>query len=85
MSAQDFIALVVLVSFLHLPDLAGKPYQLIEYFSGKARVSKMAARSGLRVASYDISYDNRPTTWKNGLQRARKFMDINGEAGFVLL
>ena len=58
---------------------------VLEYFSGKSRVSRAAARSGYNACAYDISFDKKgPATWKNGLQRKRSHMDINGEAGLAL-
>ena len=85
--AQEFVSFVILTSYLNLPELDSQPEaDLLEYFSGKARVSKFAARCGLHVRCFDISYgDKRPRKWKNGLKRKRQCMDICGDAGFTHL
>ena len=59
---------------------------MIEFFSGKARVSKMASWLGLAVRSIDILYDETPKVRSkfSGTEQ-RSAMDICGEAGFVLL
>lgn len=59
---------------------------MLEIFSGKARVSKMAAWSGLSVRSVDIEYDkpNPSKISKHSREKQRSSMDICGEAGFAL-
>ena len=60
---------------------------LVEFFSGKARVSRLASWMGLRVRSYDIIYKpvtGDPGAFKRGQQR-RSSMDLNGAAGFARL
>ena len=61
-----------------------KPLDLIELFSGKARVSKMGALFGIQVRSVDIDYDTpKKKKSKHSKRKQRSAMDINGEAGFT--
>lgn len=63
-----------------------EPLDVLEFFSGKARISKMASWLGLEVRSIDILYDETPKVRsKHSGKEQRSAMDINGEAGFVLL
>ena len=62
-----------------------EPVDLLEFFSGMARVSKMGALFGLQARSVDIDYDTPPRKKsKHSKKRQRSAMDINGEAGFTL-
>lgn len=83
---EEFIYLVLLTCWLD-GQLRPQPKTLdvLEIFSGKARVSKMASWIGLEVRSIDINYDKPPKkeSAHSGKQQ-RSAMDICGEAGFVL-
>ena len=65
--------------------LCNSPLQILEIFSGRARVSTMASWVGLSVRSVDIEYDKplRKKSQHSG-QQQRSSMDFCGEAGFVL-
>lgn len=61
---------------------------LIEFFSGVSRVARFAKRCGLHSRAYEIQFDHgrKRFRWStHNRQKKRSFMDINGEAGFVLL
>ncbi len=79
---------VVLVAFLRVPGWHENTegLDLVEFFSGKARTSKLAAWMGFNSRAYDIEYHptRHPFEPKNGM-RPRSSMDINGPAGFALL
>lgn len=88
--AKEFLRIIVLVTFLSVPTWdteANKDLDIVEFFSGRARVSRLASWSGLKVRSYDISYvpaSGIPGDFKRGAQ-IRAPMDINGSAGFASL
>ena len=87
LSFEVFVKLVVLVAFLDVPGWeTPQDLDLVEFFSGKARTSKMANWMGFHSRAYDIEYH--PTRHlfepKHGF-RPRSCMDINGPAGFAFL
>lgn len=76
----------MMTAWLHL-QLVPEELDLIEYFAGKARVTKMALRRGWNARAVDVEYTRgniRRPKWGSCMQ-PRGSMDINGEAGFVLL
>ncbi len=86
-SFKAFVKLVLLVAFLDVPGWK-KPQDLefVEFFSGKARTSKMASWMGFHSRAFDIEYHptRHPFEPKHGV-RPRSCMDINGAAGFAFL
>lgn len=84
---EDFVLLVCAISFLYTPEsdkIAN--LDLVEFFSGKARVSRLASWLGYNVRAYDIDYEQ-PST-QGGFKRgkmSRSPMDMNGAAGLVYL
>lgn len=87
--SQAFLELVCLVSFLSAPawEKGGNiDLDLVEFFSGRARLSKLASWCGLNVRSFDIDYEKikGSAVFKRGKVR-RSPMDLNGAAGFVKL
>jgi len=64
-----------------------RPWQIIEFFSGKGRLSNLAAKAGFAAASFDINH--LPSSRNHGKRKRpfdkRRPMDINGEIGFSLL
>ena len=72
--------------------LAGKEeWEMIEYFSGLGRISSLAAKAGVVVASYEIGRGFVPK-WKtpNTNRRHRRHphrnsMDFCGDSGFASL
>lgn len=87
-SAQEFIAIVILVFYLEVPawEEDKSPLDLVELFSGKARISRLASWVGLASRAYDIEYHPRkhPSEPKRGKLR-HGCMDVNGDAGLALL
>ena len=83
---QEFILLVLLVSFLKMPWQNTSSLDILDLFAGKARISKLGAWLGYRTRAFDISYHptRHPFVSKRGL-RPRSCMDINGAAGFACL
>lgn len=89
--AEDFIWLVIFVQFF---DFGGagetlENIQVLELFSGVARVAKTATRCGYSSRAYDILYDRdhkRKFRFSTHNQRKkRSFMDLNGAAGIAFL
>ena len=76
--AQAIVLLVLLVSWLDDgPGPIKNDLEVIEFFSGAARVSKLSHRMGMRVVAYDMDY----ASAKPG---RRGSMDLNSNAGFAL-
>ena len=68
---------------------AGKEtWEVVEFFSGKGRISRLAAKAGYPTASFelelDTSFKNKPKK-KNWPFSHRSFMDFNGESGYASL
>lgn len=60
--------------------------EVVEFFAGKARISKMCSRLGLRTGSFDITYDEsgKGQSTHNGAPK-RSCFDMNSDAGFLFL
>ena len=89
MPAQEFVALVILVGFLKIPDWERgcmTDLQVVELFSGVARIAKLASWMGFRARACDLLYEEleNPYKPKRGQYR-RAPMDINGSAGMTQL
>ena len=85
---------MLLVSWLDMGSLSEPtcPWDVLEFFSGKGRVSTLAAKAGFAVASSDIELGNpsvhqsrqrNPT--KTDLFPDRAPLDMNGEIGMASL
>lgn len=60
------------------------PFDMLEYFSGVARVSRLATAMGYLSRSFDLEYDRAPPGESVHAGRARRSaFDFNGEAGFL--
>ena len=85
---QVFILTVMMTSFLDGVVLEGK-YDLLEFFSGTARVSRLGTMMGYTPAAMDITYDTSapPPKCKKkekaNYPNSRSAMDLNTSAGFV--
>ena len=60
-------------------------WQMIEFFSGIGRISTLAAKTGLVVASYEIDQGFVPERKPHHCHPPRNSMDLNGESGFAFL
>ena len=80
--------LVLLTSWIPTsPLFCPEPLELVEYFSGSARISKWAHHQGYQCRAFDVDYDQPPIgmeSKRTGRQK-RSAYDMNGEAGFVPL
>ena len=78
--------IICLASFLNVPEWGSENYglDLVEFFSGRARLSRLASWVGYKVRSFDIDYCKvkGAAEFKRGKVR-RSPMDLNGSAGFV--
>ena len=62
--------MVVMIGYLNVNIVARRShYQVLDFFSGAARISKLAAGLGFGVAAVDISYS--------------QLYNLNTNAGFV--
>ncbi len=65
----------------------GHTLDLVEYFSGAARISKIAHIMGYYVRAFDLDYDH-PVNGKDSSfsgRQKRSCFDMNGEAGYLSL
>lgn len=78
--------MILLVSFLNIPQWSEQDLDVLDLFSGKARISKLASWMGLKAKAVDLSYHpvRYPEKRKRG-KLPRSCMDINGAAGFAFL
>lgn len=86
-TSKEFIYLTLMASWLvKLPWDREKPYDVIEFFAGVARVSRLAQLCGYNSRAYELEFDKPPTGESRHAGRARRSaFDINGEGGFVPL
>ena len=86
MHPKDFVSVVVLVSFLVVPEWEEEGnlnLDCVEMFAGVARIARLASWAGFRSRAYDILYTMvNPEERKRGKLR-RSAMDLNGSAGLV--
>ena len=55
MAAQVLIAAVLLLGWLE-PGLMEDKFDIVEFYAGKARISRAARQSGLSAAALDVLY-----------------------------
>ncbi len=81
--------MVVLVSYLVVPEWelgCNHDLDVVEFFAGVARITRLAAWTGLKARAFEIKFTplEEPHKKKRGKLR-RAAMDLNGSAGFGLL
>lgn len=74
---EVIILLTLLVSWMD-DGITKSDVQVIEYFSGVARISRVASAAGFESVAYDIEY-TKPRRFGK-----RSSMDLNGSAGLAL-
>ena len=77
------VLLILLVWWLDLPKCDAGPYQVLEYFAGVGRIAAIGKFTGRTSAALDISYGEH--LGKRMGKRKRSPMDLNSDAGLVLL
>lgn len=87
--SQEFILVVLLVSFLDVPGWSTwseNGLEVIDLFAGKARISRLASWLGYKSRAFDLAYHpvRYPQRRKRG-KLPRSCMDINGSAGLANL
>ena len=89
--SKAFILLVIMANHLPGPHTS-RDYTVLEFFSGTARISRLAKARGYQVAAMDILYDSTtaPPRTKTKKEKARypntrSAMDLNTSAGFMRL
>ena len=75
---------MLLVSWTTLIDLEPQqPYEVLEFFSGHAKIARYAQINGYKSAAIDILYDEaRPAARRYRIDKRSPF-DLNSEAGFA--
>ena len=75
--------MVLLAAWVDLPTFDN--FEVLEFFSGQARISRFCSRQGFSTGCFDIKYDDpNGISSYNGLPR-RSAMDMNSPAGFLCL
>jgi hypothetical protein len=74
--SEVFVQIVILVTFLDTFKWNVEGAQLIEFFAGRGRISRLGRAAGLSVLSYDILY-MKPRKGK------RSAMDMNSCSGYA--
>lgn len=79
--------LLLLVSWTKPPLKSDVPLEFIEYFSGYARLSKLATMAGYKTRAFDICYDvpGKQDYSNHSGRKKRSAFDMNGEAGYLFL
>lgn len=85
---EVYVLILLMTSWLDYFCFENK-YEVIEYFAGVARISRLGTMAGLKTAAVDIKYASRKhkrkKRKKHRKHRSTNSMDINSESGFVLL
>lgn len=85
--SEDFVLLVLLCSWLSVAASdSSEEFQVLDFFSGKGRITELASKAGLRAAALDLSMESRsepPRYRKKAGRSFRSPMDWNGESGFA--
>ena len=86
-TTKDFIYLTLMASWLvDLPWEGSKPFDLLDFYAGRARVSRLANSMGYESRAFDLEYEAAPKGVSIHAGRSkRSAFDINGEGGFLLL
>ena len=59
---------------------------MLEFFSGKARISRFCSRRGYSTGAFDIAYNEPVDTFSTHNGKFKKsYMDMNSDAGFLFL
>ena len=69
------------------PLRESEEWEIVEFFSGTGRISRLGAKAGFTCASYEIHLAGAPKFKKKNKRRfpRRSPMDFNGECGFAFL
>ena len=77
-TTKDFIYLTLMASWLvDLPWEGSQPFDLLDFYAGRARVSRLANSMEYEAAPKGVSI--------HAGRSKRSAFDINGEGGFLLL
>ena len=79
---KAFLAILLMLPFLTAgwPGFMNQTYEVIEFFAGAGRISRLAAAQGWRVLVHDIGYDREASA-----QGRKSSMDMVTSAGFLPL
>ena len=71
---------------VRLPWVSDRPYDVLDFYAGEARISRLATACGYHACAYDVRYDCplEGESYHSGRSKRSAF-DINGEGGFLLL
>ena len=74
--SKAFICLVMMAYWMNpKPSFCTRPYDVIELYAGRARISRIAKAAGLNAIASDKLYDPSP----------KSSLELNSNSGFVLL
>lgn len=83
---KDFIYLTLMASWLvGLPWEGSKPFDLLDFYAGRARVSRLANCMGYESRAFDLDYEPAPAGVSIHAGRSKRSAFDNGEGGFLLL
>ena len=82
---KDFILLILLCSWLSFAYPVDPPFEVLDLFAGRGRISELACKLGCSAAAYDLKLDQEPRRRfrRKAGREFRSPMDWNGEAGFA--
>ena len=64
----------------------GESFDVLEFFSGKARISRFCSRRGYSTGAFDIAYNEPVDTFSTHNGKFKKsYMDMNSDAGCLFL
>ena len=72
---KAFVAIVLMMSWMEPPPFGNRAFDMVELFSGQARICRLARLRGWHALCHDWDYDSCPTN--------KNCMDMTGAAGFV--
>ena len=62
-----------------------EPWDLVEFFSGRTKIARIATKSGYKAAGVDLNFDAaRAASRRNRLNKTSPF-DLNSDSGFAHL
>ena len=84
--SKVYVLLVLMTTWLDGVKLSGK-FDVIEYFAGVGRITRLACARKYKVAAFDLGYGAPISSGHRNKRKSKKksCMDIKGSAGFVYL
>ena len=80
---QDFVVLLYFCAHLDFVDFKRRQWDIIDFFAGSCKVSRMASVLGYQSAAYDINLCPRKKKRRSIWRPSPAPMDVNSDAGFT--